>query len=158
MLYIDPWLYLATSLLILVLPVDWLLGSVVAAIFHEICHLAAVYCLHGTVTGIKVGIGGASIRVTGMDTKAELLAALAGPAGSMVLRLFLRWIPQVAVSGLVQGCFNLLPVSSMDGGRILDCCMDLLLPHRTAGTGIILKTMACFGYFGMVLWIMKRLL
>ena len=56
----------------------------------------------------------------------ELLCALAGPAGSLLLAMLP--VPKLALCALIQGMFNLLPLEGLDGGRILGCILDMTLP------------------------------
>lgn len=62
---------------------------------------------------------------------AEILSALAGPAGSFLLLSLYRVAPHIAICGLIQGMYNLLPVYPLDGGRALRRAMEGRLENRT---------------------------
>lgn len=127
---VEPLAYVFAALLILLLPFRWLAASVTAALIHEICHVLALWILGGRVHRIQLGMTGAVIGTDALDVKAELVCALAGPFGSLGLLSLRKIFPLVAVCGLVQGLFNLLPVYPMDGGRALRCLISLLFPQR----------------------------
>lgn len=109
------------ALALLVLPLPWLLAAVTAALFHELCHGAVAVALGGSLGDIRLGERGATMEVGGLSNGRELLAAAAGPVGSLGLLLFGRCFPRLALCGLVQGLYNLLPIYPLDGGRILFC-------------------------------------
>ena len=129
-IHIDPWVYLTAALLVLVLPLDWLMAALCAAVFHEICHIAAIRLLGGSVKGIRIGIGGAAIETEVPGRGRELLSALAGPAGSMLLLPLCHLFPKIALCAFAQGAFNLLPIFPMDGGRALRCCAEMIAPSK----------------------------
>ena len=114
-----PSAYIALAAAILMLPWDWLLSAIMAAGFHECCHLAAIACCRVPVRQIRIGGFGASIETGIMTPSQELLCALAGPLGSVSLVLFIRRFPLLGLLGLAQGLFNLLPIYPLDGGRVL---------------------------------------
>lgn len=62
----------------------------------------------------------------------ELICALAGPAGSIALLLLAEYMPKVAICGMVQGIYNLLPVYPLDGGRALTSAAGMLFSPNTA--------------------------
>ena len=70
-----------------------------------------------------------------MEPWRELFCALAGPVGSLLLVTLQAWFPLLALCAFVQGCFNLLPLYPLDGGRALACVL------RIAGMEKLLKPM-----------------
>ena len=114
------------ALACLVVPLDWFISAVMAACFHELCHILAVLCLKGRLYGIRIGNFGTILDAAPMEPVSELICILAGPAGSLLLWTLSQWSPKLALCGLIQGMFNLLPVYPLDGGRALFCLMELL--------------------------------
>lgn len=119
MLRLDPRACLLGALALLVLPLPWLLAAAAAAAFHELCHLEAVLALGGQVSRLYIGPGGAVMEGRLEGRWRETLAAAAGPVGSLLLLILVRVAPRLALCGLVQGLFNLMPLYPLDGGRIL---------------------------------------
>lgn len=133
MIRIDPWVYLWSALLLLVIPLDWYAAAVFAAVFHECSHLAAIRLLGCRIFHIYIGIEGAKIDAEIIGNGKELICAMAGPAGSFLLLALCHIFPQAAVCGFVQGIFNLLPVYPMDGGRMVKGVLDLCCPGKSEG-------------------------
>lgn len=129
---VTPSVFVSLALAVLLLPLRWLLAAAAAAAFHECCHLVAVKLFGGKVTRLAVGTGGAVMEASGMNKARELCCVLAGPIGSLLLLLWAKWIPAVAVCVLIQSCYNLLPLEPLDGGRALRCIASLTLPPRAA--------------------------
>lgn len=130
---------LTGALALLLLPLRWLIAAVMAAAVHELCHIFAVKICGSNLRKIEIGAFGAVIDVLPMSRGKELLCALAGPAGGLMLLLFARWLPRVAVCAAFQSLYNLLPVYPLDGGRALRCGAALLLPPPLAD-GVCLWT------------------
>lgn len=128
MVRVDYSAYLFGALLLLTLPMKWLLAAIGAAAFHELCHILVISLFGGKIWGIRIGVGGAVIETEPMTQGKELVCALAGPVGSLLLVLFCRVWPRLAICAGVQAIFNLLSVFPLDGGRVLRCGMDLIAP------------------------------
>lgn len=113
------WVVLALELLLF--PLRFLLGMMLAAGVHELGHILAVGLSGGRVLGIKLHAGGARILTDPMVPGQELLCALAGPAAGLMTVLAWRVFPELAAAGLIQSVFNLLPIGQFDGGRAAEC-------------------------------------
>lgn len=130
MICIEPAFFFFGALLFLTLPLPWVLGACFSALIHELCHLTAVLLLKGQVRWIRVGFGGAEIQADLSGDGCRLVAALAGPVGSLGLLLLWNSLPWAAVCGLIQGLFNLLPIEPLDGSVALRSCLTILCPER----------------------------
>ena len=117
--------------MLLILPLNWVVAVVIAAVFHELCHYLAIRLIGSRVTGVLVSHIGAVMEAAPLSAMQELLCALAGPAGSILLFFCCRWIPRIALCAGVQGFFNLLPLYPLDGGRIYRILMELWFPRRS---------------------------
>lgn len=118
---ISPGACILAALLLLTVPLKWLLAAWTAAVFHELCHIAAVHICGGKILAAQIGACGAVMETAPMTAGRELICALAGPFGSLLLVLLFRYMPELAICGCVQGLYNLLPLYPMDGGRALRC-------------------------------------
>ena len=158
--------YIGMALLLLVLPLGWLCAALVAAAFHELCHFCAIKLCTGKGTHLRLSALGATMQIPGMTRGRELICALAGPLGGLLLLLFLRWFPRVAVCALLQSAYNLLPVYPLDGGRALRCGVSLALPPLWAaricrwierGCYIVIMAAGIFGCFILKLGVIPLL-
>lgn len=102
-----------------------------SALGHELGHLAALKAAGARVTRIRLTAFGAEILA---DTRRlsyprEILCTLAGPAVNLVLAVFFARVTgnfEAAGANLLLGCFNLLPVPALDGGRTLHLLVSWL--------------------------------
>jgi Zn-dependent protease len=123
-------------------------------VLHELGHSLTARRFGITVSRILLlPIGGmAEFDSIPRRPRSELLITLAGPAVNFaIVLLLLPWLPvstmistkevpvnltglalEVWLLNLVMGCFNLLPVFPMDGGRIFRALLAMRLPYLTA--------------------------
>lgn len=101
----------------------------VAALCHELGHLAALWLVGTRVEEIYFTAFGAEIRA---DTRylpywQEILCVLAGPLVNLALAVILsRFMGCYLLAGasLLQGVFNLLPLPGQDGAHILHLALS----------------------------------
>ena len=123
---------IALALAVLILPLRWLMAGAAAAAFHEGCHWAAIRLCGGKAVRLHIGGRGMRMAVEELSPGKELICALAGPVGSLLLLLTARLFPAVAVCAALQSAYNLLPIYPLDGGRALRCAVRLFLPVKMA--------------------------
>lgn len=125
----DAGFWLVLGLMLLLFPLRFLAGVLLAALVHELGHIFAVYLMSGRILGIRLHAGGARIEASPMAPFRTAFCALAGPAFGALTILAWRWFPELALAGLVQTVFNLLPVPPLDGWVLLRC----LIPQKRTG-------------------------
>ncbi len=120
----DGGFWLVLALMVLLFPVRFLAGVLIAAAVHELGHILAIRLTGGHIRKLALHAAGARILTDPMTPGREALCALAGPMAGALTVLAWRVFPEPAVAGLVQTVFNLLPVYPLDGGRAVRniCC------------------------------------
>ncbi len=123
---VTPGFLIQLATAILLLPINWVAAWLFAAVFHESCHYIVLRLYNVRVFSMRIGFSGAIIETEPMQPKQELLTALAGPFGGLVLLLLIRIFPRIAICALLQSLFNLLPIYPFDGGRALRASISWL--------------------------------
>ena len=120
----DGGFWIVLGLMMLLFPLRFLVGVLLAAVIHELGHLMAIRLTGGRVRGILLHAGGARIETDPMEPRQAVLCALAGPGAGALTVLAWRWFPELALAGLVQTVFNLIPIYPLDGGQVARniCC------------------------------------
>jgi stage IV sporulation protein FB len=127
-----PGFFIQLAIALLLLPANWVIGWLAAAAFHEFCHYCALLLCGVQVYTMRISHVGAFIEAEHMRPGQELITSLSGPFGSLLLLVFLRIYPEVAISALLQSAFNLLPIYPFDGGRALRVLLWFFLDREVA--------------------------
>lgn len=120
-LILSPGFCLLWAACLLLLPLRWAIGALLAALIHECTHYIAIYLLGGQVYSVTLGGNGAVMETSPQTARREAICVLAGPLGSFSLLIISEYFPEAAVCGLIQGTYNLIPVFPLDGGRVMRC-------------------------------------
>lgn len=120
------------AMMFMLLPLPWIFAFAGAVTIHEMCHGFAIWGFGGEVFAIRLGVNGIQMETESMCAFQEIMVALAGPIGSIILLLFARWMPRMAICGAVHCFYNLLPLYPLDGGRILQNLFTICFPEQVS--------------------------
>ncbi len=100
------------------------LALMASLMVHEVGHMVVARLLWVPVREIGLRMGGAyNRRAYATRRRDEILISAAGPLTNLGLSLPLLWVPhygaQLALCNFMLGVFNLLPLPSSDGLRIV---------------------------------------
>lgn len=123
---VRPAFAIISAIAISVFPLRFLIAWIIASVTHEAIHILAICVMKIDILRITLDGNGTIIETESMLPYQELICALAGPFGGMLLVLFARAIPEAAMCALIQSAFNLLPYYPLDGGRALHCLIAML--------------------------------
>ena len=125
--------FIILALALLIIPFWWIMAWIIASVFHELCHYAALRLSGCRIFRIKVGLNGTVMDTDLSGNSREIMCALAGPIGGLLLLFIGRWFPRVAICGLFQSTYNLIPIYPLDGGRAVHSVLNKLFSESTAG-------------------------
>ena len=117
---------LLLALMVLLLPLRWIMATLLAATIHELGHYIAVQLCGGHITSLKFGSLHSVMEVSELSHWLELLCIGAGPLAGLFSVLLSPWLPMTAVCSLIQTVYNLLPIYPLDGGRMIRCIGEIL--------------------------------
>ena len=144
---------------LMILPAEWVLCWILAAGIHEVSHYIALLLCKVEVYEIRVGPFGAQIQTACMTLRNEAGCAAAGPLGGALLIVLYGVLPELAICAAIQSVYNLLPIPTMDGGRILNALLIYRLGEKRgkdAARWIAAITVVCFPVLGLYLWLVMR--
>lgn len=122
--------YFWFAFMVLILPLKWIAAAFIAAVVHELCHIFVLKLFRGNITDVSVYWNGCMIETDMIGEIGRFFSILAGPVGSLSLLFLHKMAPRIAICGLIQGIYNLIPLMPFDGGRILYEILTLISPER----------------------------
>ncbi len=124
-----------------------------AATVHEFGHLLMVILCGGSVTSFRLSAAGGMLHYQ-LPNPSRWDDFMIAASGSLVGLIFsvvcgLLGLPLLAGAGILLNGFNLLPISPLDGGRMLECLLDDTHPlvHFLAAAALLLL-LVCGAYAG----------
>jgi len=116
---VKPAFWLFILLLACCLPETLVSCYLLAALAHELAHVASAYGMGGKLQRICFGFADLKMEFWGLDYRKERICALAGPLFNLLLSAIFRRYGLFCVCNLLLGLYNFLPVLPLDGGRAL---------------------------------------
>lgn len=118
-IFINPIFYVTFACVLLLLPLKWIVGWIVAVGLHELSHYLALRFCGVKVFSVHIRLSGVIIETEHIYGWRESVCALSGPIGGLCLLPLMRWFPYFVICSIFQSLFNLLPIFPLDGGRVL---------------------------------------
>lgn len=119
---VSPFIFLSLLIILLKSNLTNLLICIVALVIHELGHIVIAYLQGEKISILKILPFGFACRFKNQSkiTKNKMLKILiAGPAVNIITAvLFFYWTENFAITNLLIGIFNLLPIGELDGMRI----------------------------------------
>ncbi len=128
-LYISPWGLLLWSITFFVTSNEEFISLISAVCVHEFGHVVALKFIGSKVELIKITVSGFQIDYDKfLSPIEEIITALAGPVFGFIWFFIARQagLELSAWLSFALSVFNLLPVSILDGGRVLNGIMRIL--------------------------------
>ena len=167
--HISPTAVLLVAVFALMAPIVCLAAVLLAAVCHEMGHYIALRLCGGRLEGLSVSAFGAQMRIRDRNRLSygrEALCVLAGPLVNVTLSWLMsvggKWREEFylfAGAQLVLGVFNLLPLTALDGGRLLwigiAWVTDPFLADKVCRLTTLVLLMA-LAALGIILWLRHR--
>lgn len=111
-----------------------------AIVIHECGHLLFIYFFNIKISAIHFKVYGINISIAKPECISycnELLILLSGSFANFIISILLYFINSteyfiLITTNLIIGVFNLLPIESLDGGKIINIILFSCLPFNVA--------------------------
>ena len=148
--WVPAFVYIYLCCLLLILPLPWLIGWLLAILVHECGHYSMVKLCGGEIVSLTAVFGGLHMTAAPQTRLRCILCIAGGPLFGALPVLLRGLFPEFAICSLMLTIYNTIPVRPLDGGRILE---QLLYCHKKAlkileviVLGIILISCLCLSF------------
>ncbi len=121
--YLSPWGLLLWTLLFFFMESNVFISLVSAVCVHEFGHVVALNAMGSKVDMISISLSGFQIDYSkSLSAYEEIISAISGPMFGILWFILARHLglELTAWLSLALSIFNLLPISILDGGRVLN--------------------------------------
>lgn len=129
------WFFAVLTVILLVDRSGTAFLALTASLLHETGHVLAFFILNSKPRLLSFELSGIRLlrRNSGMRAWKEFTVLSAGCAVNFTAALlFQRSAPLFSAVHLCLGAFNLLPIHSLDGGKLLSLLFDCLFPYAAS--------------------------
>ena len=124
--------YLHLSLLLMILPLQYIISFLCSGMIHEFGHLCALKIMKVPIYRLRITVSGAVIETGEITPMQELICAAAGPFVGALPCMVREIFPLLAICAFIQTAYNLLPLYPFDGGRIWKSCLAILREKKNS--------------------------
>lgn len=114
-----------------------------ATLLHEFGHMFAILLLHKKIYEIRLNLSSIDIvnKKSNLAFKKEIFITISGSLMNFLAAVVINSVNSTINSGLLRiffvqnvliGMFNLLPISTLDGGQLLFLMLEKKFSHKTA--------------------------
>lgn len=136
---LSPLFFIITSALLLFDKSGYMSFSLLFSAVHEIGHILMMFILGKPPKAIRIMFYGLEIKTSVFSKKEMIMIALSGPLVNIlisiifiVLSMFFDDVGFAVLINLIIALFNLLPVSTLDGGDVLLSALSLKFDYYTS--------------------------
>lgn len=129
---IQPIVWILLSFALIFVPVSWVFSWITASLLHELFHIIALQVCGQNIRQIYIGASGAEIETDLEPGIKTAFCAMAGPLCGFLLLSAAQTFPKIAICGFLQSISNLIPVTPLDGSKILSGIVYMLFNREKA--------------------------
>ena len=122
--------YIIMALLLMFLPLDWIFAVVFAGLFHELCHVFAVYVMHGKILRMEICPMGCMLGVEIEDNEVKSVTGNTCKRGDVYARKEVLSPTRIVTSSVkVEGgalaAVSVKTKEDIPKGKIFECVTAL---------------------------------